>query len=216
MSQVSKKTIDMVQLAFFAAIIVLMASIPFLGYIPIGPIRATTIHIPVIIGSVVLGPKRGAALGFLFGLTSFLSATFQPNIASFLFTPFYHVGEIGGSAWSLLIAFGPRILVGIVPYYVYTGLKKHIKSKKTGADAAAMTVAGLAGSMTNTILVMNLVYFIFGKEYAQVQQVDFEVVYTTVILSTICINGVVEAIVAALLTTAVGQALLKVTGRTHS
>ena len=38
-----------------------------LGYIPLGVINATIIHIPVIIGSLFLGPKKGAFLGFVFG-----------------------------------------------------------------------------------------------------------------------------------------------------
>ena len=46
--------IGMVQMAIFGAIIILMASTPFLGYITIGPTRATILHIPVIIASLLL------------------------------------------------------------------------------------------------------------------------------------------------------------------
>lgn len=213
MQNTSKKTLDMVQLALFAAIIVLLAVVPFMGFIPVGPIRATTLHIPVIIGSIILGPKKGAVLGFLFGLISMLNSTFNPTAASFVFTPFYKVGDFGGSPLSLIIAFVPRILVGIVPYYVYRGLKKLFKKTNTAADVFAMAIAGIAGSLTNTVLVMNLIYLFFGESYAQVKGVDFSVFYTTVILYTICVNGIVEAIVASLLSTAIGQALMKVTGR---
>ena len=76
MSNQSTKTITMVQLALLTAIMVVMAMIPFLGYIPITPtIRATTIHIPVIIGAILMGPKAGAFLGFVFGLTSLVTNT---------------------------------------------------------------------------------------------------------------------------------------------
>jgi hypothetical protein len=54
------------QLALFAALIVIMSATPF-GYIPLGFMRATIIHVPVILGSVLLGPKQGAVLGFIFG-----------------------------------------------------------------------------------------------------------------------------------------------------
>ena len=53
----------MTQMAFFAAVIVLMAFVPFLGYIPLGFTRATIIHVPVIIGSLMLGPKKGSGAG---------------------------------------------------------------------------------------------------------------------------------------------------------
>ena len=46
------------QVALFAALIILMAFTPFLGYIPLGFTRATTLHIPVILASLLLGPKR--------------------------------------------------------------------------------------------------------------------------------------------------------------
>ena len=94
----SRGVSQMVYVSLFAAIIVVMSSVPFLGYIPLGIIRATTIHIPVIIGSLLLGPRAGAVLGFVFGLTSFLSNTFTPNATSFVFTPFYSLGDAHGSA----------------------------------------------------------------------------------------------------------------------
>lgn len=55
---------SMVQTAIFGAIIVIMAFTPFLGYIPLGFTRATIIHIPVILASLLLGPKRERAWDF--------------------------------------------------------------------------------------------------------------------------------------------------------
>ena len=46
-----------------------------LGYIPLGVITPTTVHIPVIIAGIILGWKKGAFAGFVFGLTSFLKAS---------------------------------------------------------------------------------------------------------------------------------------------
>ena len=57
---------SMVQTAIFGAIIVIMAFTPFLGYIPLGFTRATIIHIPVILASLLLGPKKGAGPGISF------------------------------------------------------------------------------------------------------------------------------------------------------
>ena len=57
--------------AFFVAIELVLMFTP-LGYIPIGPLRATTMHIPVIICAIVLGVKEGILLGFILGLQAYL------------------------------------------------------------------------------------------------------------------------------------------------
>ena len=83
------KTNDLVKLSFFVAIIVLLAVTPFLGYIPLGFTRATIIHIPVIIGSIILGPLYGAFLGFVFGLNSLINNTLNTTVTSFVINKFY-------------------------------------------------------------------------------------------------------------------------------
>lgn len=54
----NNKTAELVLTALFAAIIIIMAFTP-LGYIPLVVINATIIHIPVILGSLFCGPKKG-------------------------------------------------------------------------------------------------------------------------------------------------------------
>ncbi|MBO5459924.1 MAG: ECF transporter S component [Lachnospira sp.] len=202
------KTTDLVTTAMFTAIIIAMAFVPYLGYIPLGFMNATIIHIPVIIGAVLLGPKKGAFLGAVFGLTSMINNTFNPNLTSFVFSPFYSLGDMHGNAASLVICFVPRILVGVVAYYVYVGVSKLIKSKKNG-NAAALAVAGAAGSLTNTLLVMNGIYFLFGESYASAKGIAIDALYG-VILGVIGTQGVPEAIVAAVLTAAIGKALIHI------
>lgn len=53
-----ERTKGLVQMAIFAALIVVLAFTPFIGYIPLGFTRATIIHIPVIIGALMLGLKK--------------------------------------------------------------------------------------------------------------------------------------------------------------
>ncbi len=207
----NKKTYQMVLTALFAAIIILMAFIPFLGYINLVVIKATLIHVPVIIGSIILGPKRGAFLGFVFGCTSLINNTINPSLLSFAFSPFYSVGETGGNFFSLIICFVPRILVGVVPYFVYIGIKKLCKGKN-GGDWLALPVAGVAGAVVNTLLVMNLIYFCFSEQFAAAKQIAVSAVYNAVV-GIIFVNGVPEAIVAAILVAAIGKVLLKVQSR---
>ena len=203
-------TISMVQVAIFGAIICIMAFTPFLGYIPLGFTRATIIHIPVIIASLLMGPKKGGALGFLFGLTSFINNTVNPTVTSFVFTPFYNLGEFSGGIGSVIIFFIPRILVGIVPFYVYKLVMRFVseETKKKGVSGIGLVLAGISGALVNTLLVMNMIFLFFRDAYAQANDVASSAVYTF-ILSVIGINGVPEAIVAGVLTLCIGKVLMK-------
>ncbi|WP_313070318.1 ECF transporter S component [Lacrimispora sp.] len=207
---IENKTRNLVLAAVFAAIIVILAFTP-LGYIPLGFMNATIIQVPVIIGAIILGPKYGGFLGMMFGLTSLWKNTYMPNPTSFVFSPFIKVGEYGGNFGSLIICMVPRILVGIVSYYVFRAVLKAL-GNKSGKRTIALACAGVVGSLTNTLLVMNLIYFLFGKEYGQVAKGLSDGIYS-VIIGIICINGIPEAIVAGILTVAVTQALLKVMNR---
>ena len=166
------KTKGLVQMAIFAALIVVLAFTPFIGYIPLGFTRATIIHIPVIMGSLMLGPKKGAALGGVFGLTSFINNTINPTLTSFVFTPFYSLGEYSGGIGSLIICFVPRILIGVVPFYIYRLVKK--LSKNNGVSSVGLIAAGLSGALTNTLLVMNLIFVFFRNDYAAANDIYSE------------------------------------------
>lgn len=201
-----EKTKKMVLTAMFTAIIIAMAFVPYMGYIPLGFMNATIIHIPVIIGAIILGPKTGAFLGGVFGLTSMINNTVNPNLTSFVFSPFYSVGDMHGNLNSVIICMVPRILIGVVAYYVYKGVSRLLKGGKNG-NVIALASAGVAGALTNTILVMNGIYFLFGSSYAQAKGIMTETLYR-VILGVIGTQGVPEAIVAGILVTAITKALL--------
>ncbi len=264
----NEKTYEMVLTALFTAIIVIMAFTP-LGYIPLVVINATIIHIPVILGALFLGPKKGAFLGFVFGLTSFINNTFKAATASaFVFSPVlaYNVDGVAGIFKSIYICFVPRILVGIVPYFVYLLIRKVLKGegqtgriivnaaaslilfvslrafmirllpdvlsaavctvvglaagsvlmaaltvsgKKKGSANIALAYAGLAGAYTNTLFVMSGIFILYKDAYAQAVGVAGEAVLD-VIMGVVTFNGVVEAVVAAIIVAGVGIALTRV------
>lgn len=209
-SERTSSTLGLVQLALFSAIIIIMAFTPFIGYIPLGFTRATIIHIPVIIGSIMLGPKKGGFLGGVFGLTSLINNTINPTVTSFAFSPFYSLGSMHGNFASLIICLVPRILVGILPYYVYKWVMhtKNGDKPSSSRQIISLGIAGVVGSLTNTLLVMNLIFVFFKDAYASVNSVSADTVYYF-ILSIIGINGVPEAIVAGIITIALGKILLK-------
>jgi uncharacterized membrane protein len=203
----SVKNRELVLTALFAAIIILLAFTPF-GYIQLMVIKATIIHIPVIIGSILLGPKRGAILGGLFGLTSLISNSMTPTLLSFAFSFFVPVpGTAHGSALSLVICFIPRILVGIVPYYVYRAMQKLFKNS-LNAEYFSLLLGGISGALTNTILVMGLIYILFRDAYATAKNIPVDAV-SAAVLGVVGMNGVPEALVAAVITVAVCKPLLR-------
>lgn len=202
----SKKTVQMVLAGVMTALIIVMSSVPFLGYIPLGVINATIIHIPVIIGAILLGPKYGAFLGLVFGMTSIIKNTFSPNLTSFVFSPFYQIGEYGGNFYSVIISLVPRILIGVVAWAVYQGLRKLLSGHHK--DTIALAAAGVAGSLTNTLLVMHMIYFFFGESYLIAGGKVYETVYGA-ILAIIIGAGVPEAIVSGLLTVAICKVMLR-------
>ena len=78
----------------------------------------------------------------------------------------------------------------------------------------SLGAAGLAGALTNTLLVMNLIFLFFKDAYASANNVASEAVYSF-ILTIIGINGVPEAIVAAILTALIGRILLRTKYAVH-
>ncbi len=198
-----KKTLELVQLALFIAIILIMAFTPFLGYIPLFVTRITILHIPVIIGSIIMGYKNGAILGFIFGLTSLINNTINPTATSFVFSPFYSIGEAHGNLLSLIVCFVPRILVGVVPYFVYKLL-----SRKDRGSTVALVSSGIVGSLINTILVMGFIYLFFADSYSLANNISSTALYIFII-GIIGTNGIPEAIVSAIVTTAICKVLIK-------
>ena len=198
------KMSETVKLALFTAIIILMTAVPVLGYIPLGTINATLIQIPVIIGGVLFGWKKGAFLGGVFAVTSMIKNTLQPNLTSFVFSPFVPVfGEESGSLLALLVCFVPRILIGVVAGVLFETLSK-TKMKKP----VICGICGFLGALTNTVLVMGGIYLFFGRSYSAAKQEAYEALIGTV-MATITGIGLVEAVLSAVICAAVCTVLLK-------
>ena len=195
-------------LAMFTAVIFLLTFTP-LGLIDLPVIKATVLHVPVIIGSILLGPRKGAFLGGMFGLASLMKNTLVPNLSSFVFSPFIPVPGLNrGSPWALFVCFVPRILVGVSPWLVYALFRHLPGGRRAGVQTGAMALAGVVGAITNTALVMGLIGVVFTDAYAAAQGIPVETV-AGFILGIVAANGIPEAVVAAVVTPAVCVPLVK-------
>jgi len=202
-----KKILFLAQFSMLLAIEAIVCFTP-LGSLPaLGPIVATLSHIPVILTAILLGTGAGTAMGFAFGLFSFLVWTFTPPaaIVAFAFTPFYSLGSVHGNFWSLIICFVPRILIGVVTglcFKLFTKLFTKLKKK----DAFVYGLSGLFGSLTNTFLVLGGIYLFFGKDYASAIGTTYNLLLG-IIGSTILTSGIPEAVLGAVLAYAVCRPL---------
>lgn len=196
-----KGTRWMVSVALMAAIIVVLANTP-LGMIQLPIIKATTVHIPVIIGAILFGPMAGAILGGVFGICSLISNTMAPTLLSFAFSPFL-AGNLVGAVKAIWISVGCRVLIGVAAGWLWILFRKIKMNTYLG-----LAITGFAGSMVNTVMVMGSIYFLLAQQYAQAKEVAVTAVFG-LIMGTVTASGIPEAIAAAILVTVIGKVLTR-------
>jgi uncharacterized membrane protein len=143
-----------------------------LGFIPyFSGASLTIMHVPVIIGAVLEGPVVGLAIGFIFGIFSLLQAAIAPTGPA--------------DVWFVnpLVSVLPRLAIGPVAWVVYRALKGI-------SEAPGLIGAGIAGSLTNTVLVLGVL--------GALGLLPWPVIGTIA-----AANGLPEAALAAILTYAV-------------
>lgn len=197
----------MVQFSLLLAIEAIVCFTP-LGSLPIGPIVATLMIVPVVITAILLGTKAGTLMGFFAGLFSFIVWTFMtPSpVIAFVFTPFYSLGAMSGNAWSLVICFVPRILSGTVAGALYSAFKRIGKTKNK--DFFTMGLSALLGSLVNTLGVLGGIFLFFGQDYSSAVGLQYNLLLG-VIGSVILTNGIPEAIIAWIASYAICKPLKK-------
>ena len=195
MKTTNTRTIRLVQMALFTAIIIILAFTP-LGYIRIGALSITLIVIPVTVGAISLGPLGGAILGGIFGLTSLVQCFGIDPFGTALFG----INPIG----TIILCLAPRILMGWLTAMIFQAVKKVDKTKHV-----SHIVANLAGPVLNTVLFMTtLVIFFYRTDYIQGFVADFGTTgVIAFVLAFIGVNAIVEVIVSLLLGSAITRTL---------
>ena len=191
----------MATLAMFCGVLLVMG-LTGIGFIPLPVIKATTMHIPVILGAIVLGPGAGAVLGGVFGFCSVCANTISPGLLSFAFSPFLSTEGMAGVLKSLWIAVGCRILFGFLAGWLWKLLRG-----VTGKDSLALPITAAVATLCHTILVMGSIWLLLAQQYAAAKQVAVTAVFGLV-MGTVAASGIPEAIAAAILVTVIGKALL--------
>lgn len=198
------KTMDTRYMATLAMLcgLLLVMGMTGIGFIPLPVIKATTMHIPVILGAILLGPKAGAVLGAVFGLCSIWSNTTAPGLLSFAFSPFMTTEGLIGIFKSLWIALGCRVLFGVLTGWLWKLFRKIFVK-----EYIALPVTAAMATICHTLLVMGSIYILLTQQYAAAKNVAISAVFG-LIMGTVTASGIPEAIAAAILVTVIGKALL--------
>ncbi|MBR5226273.1 MAG: ECF transporter S component [Clostridia bacterium] len=191
--------------AMMVAVTLALANTP-LGLIRLPFLTATTLHIPVIIATLVLGLEAGVITGIVFGVNSLIS---NLTNASF-FAPFFI---------NPLVSVLPRLLFPFVVYAIAKGAKKLFERFSAG-KAAAYVAASAIGTAMHTTMVMGMIYLLNAQKIADmliagagVPQALVERGVGVGIAVLGVTNGVPEMIVAAVIAPVVALALDKAMGR---
>ncbi|USS88300.1 ECF transporter S component [Fructilactobacillus hinvesii] len=188
------KAFHLAILALLIAIIILQSFVPFLGYIPVGPVNITIVQITVIIAAVLLGPKDGALLGLVWGGLSWIRAFAAPTspVSTLVFT-------------NPLISVVPRVLVGFLAGYVFLWL-----TKAHWHQLWALVVTGGVGAALNTILVVGLIALLYRTPaVAHAYGVANPSLLTKVLMGLVGTNGIPELILSAIVVPIIATPLLK-------
>lgn len=196
----------MALLAMLCAVLLVMG-MTGIGFIPLPVIKATTMHIPVILGAILLGPAAGGTLGAVFGLCSIWVNTTTPGLLAFAFSPFMSTDGLVGALKSLWIALGCRILFGILAGYLWKAGKRLLKK-----DSLSLPVTAALATLCHTLLVMGSIYVLLAQQYAAAKNVAVSAVFG-LIMATVTASGIPEAVAAAILVTVIGKALLRLMER---
>ncbi len=187
-------TLKLTQMALLIAIQLILSFTP-LGFIILpGLVSITIMHIPVIVGGIVMGPLYGGILGLVFGLLSMYKATTAAtSVVDQAFSPFLS----GAPVQSVIMCIVPRILLGVLAALIFRALSKHLKSQ--GVSIAVS--AGLA-TVSHTVLVLGCLWALFNG-----------LALKDVFLTIVTLNGLLEIAVAVLVAVAVCRPLLRLANR---
>ncbi|MCF7926940.1 MAG: ECF transporter S component [Candidatus Izimaplasma sp.] len=183
----NSKTYEITTISIFTALIILMATVPWLGYITIGPVSLTIIHIPVLIAGMFGGRKVAVSLGLVFGLSSLAIAYLRPT------TPIDLLFQ------NPLISVLPRIIFGLALYEIYRFFSKLINEEIT-----AISISMVVSTIVHTTLVLVPLY-LFGA--TTIENIFGDIALMPFIWAIFVSNGFLEALAAALIGTPILKAL---------
>lgn len=187
------KTKELTLNALFIAMTILLAVVPNLGMITVGPVSITIMHIPVIVAGLVLGFKSGVLNATVFGISALLIAATRPTgVLDVLFV-------------NPLVSVLPRVIFGIS-----IGVIAGVMDKFTKNFAVKATVTAILSTLIHTICVVGAMYYAgIGSGNPEIAAV-FSTNVLAFIGTVLMANGILEMVASALIAVPTSIVLRKI------
>lgn len=169
--QLTTRKIVLAGVLLAVALLLYFTGIAFIP-VPNTTAAATILHVPSIVGATLEGPVVGLIVSLVFAVTAYIQF-------SGLFAGLSPIAPF-------VVLVIPRLIIPLTAWWAYEAFKKN-------NEYVAFIAAAVAGTLTNTILVLGLA-IAFGA-------LGFDVFTGTLLLQV-----VLEVIIAAVVTAAVGAA----------
>lgn len=191
MKNISTKEIS--KIGLFSALIIIMSLSP-LGFIPLGPVRITTVHIPIVIIALIEKPTISFFVGLIFGLFSFIQHLSGISTLSFMFM-------------NPLVSVLPRALIGLGTYYSYQICKKYFLRIKTTyfSEILSLVIPSMIGTMINTFGVLFSAYIFCADQIYNVLKIN----PAKFLIGVSITNGIPEIIFCSIISPIIAKKLLK-------
>jgi len=228
-----ERSIRRIVTAWLLLAITLLLALTPVGFIPVPtPAGSATIaHIPAIIGGILEGPLVGLIVSLGFGFASFLSPLVPVKDPLVIILPRLAIGVVAAlvyfglrraskvalmtilllllaaALWAGYVVSQSIMWLGIAIAVVALALTIYglLWLRKGDTQAVGLAAAGVAGSLTNTVLVLG------AAVLRQVPGVTSEVA-----LSIGLMQGIPEAVVSAIIVVAVVSAVRQIGGKRGS
>lgn len=193
---------DLTTLGLLTGILLVMNFTP-LGYIHTFGVDISLMMIPVGIGAMLMGPKGGTWLGFIFGATSFYQAL---TGTSFFSATLFNISPLR----TFLLCIPTRMLMGFL-----TGVLFLIFSKLDRKKTVCFFAGGFFAAFLNTLFFMGTLILLFwNTEYIQTFNTAFGGVNPFLfVVFFVGVNGALEwpasAIVGGVVSKAINRTLYK-------
>ena len=186
----SNKVFQMTIISMFLAILIIQTFVPVLGYIPLGAIDITIVHITVILAAILFGPKTGTIIGASWGLLSMIRSYVQPSITNVFFQ-------------NPLISVLPRLLVGLLSALLFMFIRNKI------SERWAYSITALVGTLLNTVLVLGSIYIFAVEAYSNATGIP-ETAVLGALGTVVVTNGLIEALASMVILPLLAIPLAKV------
>ena len=192
----NSKTKTIALLGILTGIIILMAFTP-VGYLRLAAVSISFLMIPVAVGSIAKGPLAGAALGTVFGITSFVQCFGMDAFGTYLASK--------NVFFTFIMCIVCRALAGLCAGFIYKLITKLTKNV-----VVRSSLTGLSAALFNTLFFVSALILLFGKTVvSEATGLSAELTFFALFGTIVGINAIFEAIASFIVTGAVGTALFK-------